>query len=506
VHLPLSLDTLISASTLLGHPLEDRSAVRDAQDFQLVQQWQADTSTPLGNAAQQQLFAVAPLDLLVAQRDGRKEFHLLELNGTGIGGLTNMSNPAVQAVLQSMREMAVTQAERYDSPLILIASSGKESEQNPRLNRLIYEKLLYAEAFQQGFSQCGKPGRLLTTATLHTDDNQPSATGPTVVVGYIKEFLRELKLSDDGRLLLRGRMVTGLVNDRFCLNVFKQFQGKVDLNFVDTMNRCHLAGADKGVAYDLLNDFLQTNTVPYFPSAVPHEVAHDRQQLIATVKRWCKEGLRPVIKPQGTGLGHGIEFFLSGEPEHDVARKVDRSISLTEEFYSVPGGAFPYTVCQYVDACTLSRPGYPLHGHKYELRVVVYRDKELLKAFPSIVKVAAEPPSIEKSQSRGLINNITASCQVPHAKGTDFMFPLANRSTLAMFDLSEEQIRAVCHGATRYVRYVLDQVQQEPQRLGLPCRLSNAVNPRVSVPLPMTSCPAPLVWPTRNLLHSRPCQ
>jgi len=498
----LSLDTLIAASPLLGHPLEDRSPIRNAQDFQLVQQWQAETSTPLGNVAQRDLFAVAPLDLLVANREGKKEFHLLELNGTGIGGLTNLSNPAIQAVLRAMQDMAVTQAERYPSPLILIASSGKESEQNPRLNRLIYEKLLYAESFLQGFFESGNPGQLLTTASLQADVGRISQPMPTVVVGYIKEFLRDLRVSEEGRLLLAGRPVTGLVNDRFCLNVLNQFHGKVDLNSVATMNRCHLAGADKGVAYDLLNDFLKSNTVPCFPNAVPYQFARDRQQLISAVMLWRQQGLCPVIKPQGTGLGHGIEFFLDDESEQDVVRKIDRSIALTEEFYSVPGGAFPYTVCQYVDACKLDHPGNPLHGHKYELRVVVYRDENLLKAFPSIIKVAAEPPGTENSQTRGLINNITASCQLAHAKGTDFMFPLANRATLQMFHLDEEQIQSVCHGATRFVRYVLDQVQQNPERLGLPRQQRIADSPMISFDGSTANSQLQWTWPTRNLLET----
>lgn len=466
--LQLSMDTLLAASPLLGHELEDRTPIREAQDLQLVRQWQDVSSLPLHNDDQQQLFSVAPLDLLVTEAGGEKEFHLLELNGTGIGGLTNLSTDAVNAVLRGMSDMAMWQQQSEAQPLVLIASSGKESEENPRLNRLIHEKLLYAEALKQGFEREGLSATIATTPGLARDASPLQSSQPAIVVGYIKEFLDTLQVADDGTLTLYGRRVTGAINDRFCLNVLHQFEGLVDLSRLMTMNRCHLAGADKGVAYDLLNDYLQMHPSRCFPSQVHFDITHSREELIETVLDWRKRGLQPVIKPHGTGLGHGIEFFLTDESDAEVLKKVDRSIQLTEEYYRAVGGAFPYTVCEYVDACTVPSVGHPLFGHKYELRVVVYRDGMMLRAFPSIIKVACEPFDAENSESAGLINNITASCMRTQAKGTDYMFPLANRETLRLFGLEEHHVAAVCSTATGYVRHILDTIQQQPERLGLP--------------------------------------
>jgi len=462
------METMISMSPILGHRLENRASIRDAQNLELISRIQEHTSTPLGNFEQQQLFAVAPLDLMVSQHQGQKQFHLLELNGTGIGGLTNLSNFAVNQILQGISQMATQQADQYASPLVLIASSGKESEQNPRLNKLIYEKILYAEAFKQGFAQHGRQTNLCTMAALIKDPSFMADSNPTVVVGYMKEFLQELNVTSDGKLTLYGRPVTGAVNDRFVMNVVHQFDGMVDLSQLATMNRCHLAGADKGVAYGLLNDYLQEQPSAYFPSQVQHQIVTDRASLIAAILEWRGRGIRTVIKPQGTGLGHGIEFFLTDVSEAEVARKVDRSILLTEEYYQMRGGAFPYTLCEFVDGCTVPDVQHPLFGHKYELRVVVYRDGMLLKAFPSIIKVSCDPVGPDQSEPTGLINNITASCMKTEAKGTDFMFPLTNHQTLRIFGLDEDHLFAVCRTATGYVRYVLDQLQADPARFGLP--------------------------------------
>lgn len=71
-----------------------------------MQHLQQESSYPLRSASQDDLFCVAPLDILVTEEHGPKRFHLIELNGTGIGGLTNLSSNAVSAVLESLYQMA----------------------------------------------------------------------------------------------------------------------------------------------------------------------------------------------------------------------------------------------------------------------------------------------------------------------------------------------------------------------------------------------------------------
>src|ERR1700730_5514881 len=95
--LMLSLDTVIAASQILGHRLEDRSRVRNAQDLRLAEAFQKASTIPLNNAAQRALFLISPLDILVVDDGGKKRFHIIETNGTGIGGLTNMPLPMIEA-------------------------------------------------------------------------------------------------------------------------------------------------------------------------------------------------------------------------------------------------------------------------------------------------------------------------------------------------------------------------------------------------------------------------
>ncbi len=470
----ISLETLVGAAPMLGQALEDRSAIREQQDWNLLQRLQADSSTPLRDESQQDLFCVAPLDVLVTQSGQGRQYHIIEINGTGIGGLTNLTGDAVSCVLDGLCQMAERQPDA--APLILIASSGMESEASPRRNKLLHEKILYAEALKRGFDYTDRPARVSTMCQAATDPTILQSAQPVILLGYMKEFLGQLECDERGVLTLQGRQVNAAVNDRFCLNVLQKFGPRVDLAALGTMNRPFLAGADKGIAYTLLNTFTAQHAHPCLPDQVPFARVQDRDELVATVEHWRDEGRRPVIKPAGTGLGHGIEMFLDpSEAGDSVVRRIDGSLKLTEEQYGMRGGSLPYTVCEFLDTCTITSPQHPMQGHKYELRIVVYRDGMQLKAFPSIVKIASEKYDAAQPSPLSLINNITTSAQAKQAAGAKFMLPLCNEETLALLGISEAELRPLCRAATRFLRHVLDQTQDQPALLGLPTPETAAV-------------------------------
>ncbi|REK15789.1 MAG: hypothetical protein DWQ37_08195 [Planctomycetota bacterium] len=459
------METVIAASPLLGHELEDRRPIGAAQEEHIAERFALASTIPLAGPQQRDLFCVAPLDLLVSEQAGRKQFHLLELNGTGIGGLTNLTDRAVSEVLQSLAESCTA----FDDPdgVVLLAVSGKESESSPRLNRLMHEKLLFVEAMRQGLSR--RFGGCEATNLALLREGKGRRGMPAVALGYIKDFLNDLTVEYDGSAWLHGRRVIGAVNDRFCRNMLQRFDERVDLEELRTLNRCFSAGSDKGVAYSLMNEFVQARPQPGLPSEILNAHADSRLSLVQTVLDWMARGRQVVIKPHGTGLGHGIEFFLDPQESYEqVVARIDRSLCLTEEYYGISGGALPYTVCEYVDACRVAAKDHPLEGHKYELRVVVYRHGMTLRAFPSIAKVARERDDLGGRVRRALINNITASGDTSKVSGVDYMLPLCNQRSLGLLGLSIEDVESLCAAATGYVRYVLDQVDTRPERFGLP--------------------------------------
>src|SRR5207244_4085861 len=123
---------------------------------------------------------VAPLDVLVVNADGGKRFHIIETNGTGIGGLTNMPASVTAAVLAGLAESAEHLVE--PNPLVLVASSGIESSKHPRQNHLIHEKVLYVEALRRGFEARGGSAKVLTMTRLAGDPAAVRTDRPTIVL------------------------------------------------------------------------------------------------------------------------------------------------------------------------------------------------------------------------------------------------------------------------------------------------------------------------------------
>jgi hypothetical protein len=468
--LTVSLETVIAAAPMLGHPLEDRALIRAAQRPELAAAFREVSRIPLRNPEQRGMFLVAPLDVLVVNCEaGRKQFHVTEINGTGIGGLTNLPLDIVGTVLDGFAKFAAS----LDAPdaLVLVAVSGMESSKNPRQNKLFYEKMLYAEAVKRGLDSrgIGPTARVLTMAQVEQDGDAVRSEGPAVVLGYIKQLLNALGLRRDGRLHLHGRPVDAAINDRFCLNALSRLGHLVDMSRFHTMNRTFMAGSDKGVAYELINEYTSSGGwEESFPRRVEFTRVHNRPEMVAAVLRWLRMGRKVVIKAQGTGLGHGVEFFLDPEEDADaIIERIDHSIRVTEHYYAAAGGAFPYTLVEFVDTCTVPRRGHPLFGHKYEVRVVVYRDGDDLCAVPSISKICSQGYEADRSGRLSLINNITASAEAMKQAGTEFMLPLCNEETLGLLEITRADMEGLCVYCAGLIRHVLDQAQDHPERFGL---------------------------------------
>jgi hypothetical protein len=465
---PISLPTLLGTSTLLGHPQESRESIREAQDLSLYEELR-EVSAYLLPASHRHKFYVAPLDILVTEAQGKKRFHPIEINGTGIGGLTNLPMPSIQAILDSFAEIPA--ALQNLAPLILIGISGKESRHKPRMNRLLYEKLLYAEALSGGFSRAGSQAEVLS---LDTFVKQMGSVGwkirkPTIVLGYMKDFYSYIRV-EERRLFLHAIPVDAVINDRFFANISQYLHRDIDLSKIFVANRCFSAGSDKGIAISILNDFMLKHT-EQFPSVAPYTRvvrAENREVLFENIVRWLREYKKPLlIKPQGTGLGHGIEFFLDiEETESGILKKIDNAIQNTEELYGLSGGAFPFSLFEFIDTCTIQEKTHAFFGHKYEVRIVTYREKNKLYAIPSIVKMSCQRYDEHHTSRQMLINNITSGAEETASSGIRYMLPLCRRDTLELLGIPMEQLVELCQFATSYIGSVLDTITQvKPPRV-----------------------------------------
>jgi hypothetical protein len=78
-----------------------------------------------------------PQDVLVTRTKDGNRFHIIEINGTGIAGMTNMANGAVNTVLRSLG--ACVEALPQHNATIIVASSSTDAD--PPTSSTLYEKV-----------------------------------------------------------------------------------------------------------------------------------------------------------------------------------------------------------------------------------------------------------------------------------------------------------------------------------------------------------------------------
>jgi hypothetical protein len=440
---------------MLGHRLDDRKVVARRQASDLALRYARASEIPFPAGAELKDFFVAPLDILPFRWAGQRRFQLLELNGTGIGGLTNMPIDLVEEILNTIGEIG-----NYcegPAPLVVVASSGLEAVGERKPSHLLHEKLLFVDRIAQALE--GRLGdvEILALDTLVANGGWRESSRPTVLLGYTRELVSHTDVIC-GIPRLFGRRVAGIVNDRFLFNLTAAY-GALNIEAFLPANRCYESGADKAVAYRHVNSFAARHSFNDVSAAIHFDVCKDAESLIEIVRARLSKGEQIVVKPSGTGHGDGIEFFFGGEEAEVIRERLGRSLAVVRERYG-SGAGFPYTVTEYLDAEVIRTPGHALKGCKFELRIVVYRRGSMLRAVPSIAKVAPEVWDASNPTRGSLINNISASVRGGKTSGTDHLLPLCLPETLSILDLDEDILTKLCRWGTGYVAHVLRETRR----------------------------------------------
>jgi hypothetical protein len=460
--LSIRLPTLIGLSPMLGHRLDDRNTIAKSQDCFLAMRLVRESGYPLPERVRPQDFFVAPLDILPYRHEGRLQFQLLELNGTGIGGVTNMPEPLVLDILDTIAEIG--NLSNGSAPLIVVASSGRELAENLKPSHLLHEKFLFvdqiAAALERRFGDC----EILCLDQLVARGGWNDPSRPAVLLGYSRELVQQSCVCE-GVPRLYGRDASAVVNDRFLFNL-RAARGALDSRAFLAANSCYAVGADKAEAYRHVNSFVAENFLfsrdrsKGMESFIRYDVCDDYDSLLQKVLSRLSRGERLVIKPSGTGHGDGIEFFLCNENKDVVADRIGGSIATVAERYGC-GAGFPYTVAEYLDAEVIRDERHPLRGRKFELRVVVYRKGRMLHAVPSIAKVAPEKWDPAHPTRGALINNISAAVRSGKTAGASQALPLCQAETMQALGLDEGILSEICCWASSYVAHVLAETHSE---------------------------------------------
>ncbi len=454
----VELSTIIGCASMLGSSQEDRGAIRRRQNPELLDLYREVSYTSVRSKALDG-FIVSPFDIMVEDQGDQPTFHILEFNGTGIGGLTNLPIGVLENVGLELAEQIRQLPGK--APLILVATSGLEDPDAPRKNKLIYEKIVYVEFMRRQLVK--KYGSCATVSAEDFSELPQELVQPTIVLGYMKPMLECIQLDSKRRICFRGRTVDCIVNDRFALNVLMLLDLQDLPAETIVLNRSFMAGADKTTAYLLMQRFGHTRRLASFTNLADYSSANDMESLISQIQDRLQRRRTTVIKPSGTGLGHGIEFFLDfDESPEEITRRLELSVEQTSRFYGLKRGAFPYAICPYINSRVIAPP-HRLAGHRFELRVVVLRHDDGLIAIPSIAKVSPTAFDVNQIERSMLINNISTSTHETAIDGKNFILPLANYETLEILGLTVDQVTLLSQDCAALMAYSLDDLERQAE-------------------------------------------
>jgi hypothetical protein len=465
----IDMTTLIEASPLLGHRLEDRTRLRLAQE-EALGHWFMDAgkSSVNGWEAHQQGFSFGCIDFLVELTETGRRFIPIEFNGTGTGGITNILGAAFQELSEELEDLTSHlpnhTSQNDGSPIILMPYYHP--------SRLIFEKILLGQALKTGFQQhLGAASLTGLTQFLEHPDWTPE---PLVLIAPLKDLMNTLVVDRDlGQITLCGRPVVASFHDVFLQNFLDQVKTSPSVDFELLLkhflpiNSFYPVCSDKSLINPLFNRFFSQWQHPSLPNAFPKAIVfqpcHTEEKLIESIYQKCLKGEKCLIKPHGGGIGTGIEFFMTPHTQDEIKQKIHASQAAMLKTYGDTSKAYPYTLCDFIDAATIQKSNHPLKGHKFELRVVVYRRQNWIKAFPTHVKISAEAYDPSINSKTMLMNNHVGGSDPRHS--AQFRLPLCNRETLSILDVSEEEMLAICQMSTAFVANLFSQYNQSPQSI-----------------------------------------
>jgi hypothetical protein len=436
----LTDETMREASSLLAMAISPHDGERP-QELQLLPERfisarDADVWPKL-QADQAHRFFYGSVDFLPVCTPEGLAWQLVEFNGTGVGGLLRLPNQLSEAVLAELSQLSGRI--RSQQPLVLCTVASKA-------RRTITERVAIAQAIKAGLE--AEHGRASIVVVPRADVDLQLPDGPVVVL--LGRALAGLE-ARDRRVWLRGRPVDAIVRDLHCQHVRDCFPDQLDADSFVGVNHIYDVCASKARIYAAYNRFVDRHASRCALRHVDVEVAEDRTALRDAVARVLARGRAAVIKPHAGGGGRGIAFIKPSDSPAHVQAELDRALA---DWLRVPSRVFRYVVCEMVDCATIERADHPLFGHRFELRILVFRIRDSLRAFPTVCRVSGSRYDPSWSDRRMLVNTMMQS--LASRPAADCAMPLCNSDTLATVGITIDELASLCDAAVAFVHDVVE--------------------------------------------------
>ncbi len=384
------LEWFIKLGGLLGIKQFGFNEIRARQDAELTerirQQALARIDNPqLINIADDSFF-LGSVDYMVRETpDGQAGYTVLETNGGSSRGLTLLSPPDVERLMDGFVEM-LRFLDSDEPPLIIIG--------NPDGDALITEKFLTIYRLKEALEQ-ERPGlnvQVLSIDGFRTMDR--SKVGKAVIVLAPHSQLALSLHAQGDQIYLLDRRVHLIIGDGVVARHHQLGNRRTD---VVLANWIFPVTGDKFSTYEAI-ERSQDLLLPHGMYPLSFWRAWNREELVQICEdaRAEVEGL--IIKPfQGSG-GAGVIPVLR---DSDVSEAVENSLGEFYMKYSHRHNPFPYTICEKINPRKATWQG---QRHNYDIRIYVARKGDTLIPIGSLFRIAPQPDRGTYSKGSLIVN------------------------------------------------------------------------------------------------------
>ena len=439
------LEWFIELGGLVGYKQFGFSEIRARQDAELTEQLRQRALARIGDRKQIELtddsFFLGSVDYMVRETpDGQLGYTVLETNGGNSRGLTLLSPPDVERLMDAFVEM-LRFVDDDEPPLIVVG--------HPDGDALITEKFLTAYRLKEALEK-ERPGLRVRILPIESFGRQRRPEEAVIVLSPHSQSERSLHLQDNTVYLL-GRRVHLIIGDGVVKWHHKLGHRRAD---VVLANWIFPVTSDKYCTYEAI-ERARDILVPHGIYPLRFWRAWDRDELEEICEAGRSEVGDLIIKPfQGSG-GAGVLPILENSRVTEV---VESSLGEFHAKYGHRSTPFPYTVCEKINPRKATWRG---NRHNYDIRIYVARQGDVLTPVGCLFRIAPQPD--RGTYSKGsLIVNLSGYGGIAIERGLGL-----TRESLGTVRLEEEDIVKIFAASTLLMaaitRQPIDWSQRQPR-------------------------------------------
>jgi len=384
-------DSVVYLSRYFNKDFFSQTPIRDRQDSKFVRSIRKRALEKMNGAPELKdlkSFYVGSMDFMVMDKDGKREFAILESNGGSTRGILAISEEQTEMLFNAYKH-AIDKVSDGDSRKLAIIGTITN-------DKIFQEKIILTEYLKHRYRIEG-----LNVGVYNSLSFDPEKAGEDLilVIASYPNLFKGLSYRN-GKVSFMGQNVDVLIGDGIARRYpILGAYIKYDAHRIKTsiVNKIYQVSDDKSNTYlaaymgkDFLSEY-RVRPLMFYKASDPY---HLEKALFNMVTKYQKHF---VVKPFGGSGGAGVLAVPSNSKEEEIAKIMDNSIFDFYRKFDKRRSPFPYTVQEMADFKLID---WKNSKRAFDVRIYVVQKEGCLYPVGGSVRIARAPytGSLEKDE------------------------------------------------------------------------------------------------------------